>query len=188
MVAAGFERAAIAEFFEAPFAIAEVSEDGQGGCKFRAVFGGVAVDDLLLECAVEALDDAVGLRLADVGEARGEAVEAALPLEVIGGVLAAVVVAQLNAPGRAGLARAEDALHRLGDRLVSGEAVAALADVVPEQLAVQCSTVVNTHSQPSSLVHTFAPSVAQRTFGAKVRMRPSCALAGAATSRCGESR
>ena len=94
------------------------------------------MDDLLLECAVEAFDDAVDLGLADEGEAGDEAVEAAWPLEVLGEVLAAVVVAQLEAAGGVGQAGAEDSVHRLGEGFVGGEAVAALADVVTEQLAV----------------------------------------------------
>ena len=92
MVAAGFERAAIVEFLETPFAVVEIGEDGEGGGEFGPVFVGVAVDDLFLECAVEVFDHAVGLGLADEGEARGEAVEAALALEVIGEVLDAVIV------------------------------------------------------------------------------------------------
>ena len=53
VVAAGFERAAVAEFFETPFAVVEVGEGGEGGGEFLAVFVGAAVDDLFLEGAIE---------------------------------------------------------------------------------------------------------------------------------------
>jgi hypothetical protein len=136
VVAAGFERAAVAEFFQAPFAVVEVDEGGECGGEFRAVFVGVSVDDLLLEGAVEAFDDAVGLGLTDEGEAGSEAVKATLPLEVVGEVLAAVVVAEFDAAGDIGEGGTEDAHQCLGDRFVGGEAVAAFADMVAEQLAV----------------------------------------------------
>ena len=58
--------------------------------------------------------------------------KAALALEVVGEVLAAVIVTQLDAACRVGAGGAEDALHRLGDRLVGGEAVAVFANVVAE--------------------------------------------------------
>ena len=68
---AGFERARVAEFLESPFAVVGGDEGGDGGGEFGAMAVGVAVDDLLLEGAVEAFDDAVGLGLADEGEAGG---------------------------------------------------------------------------------------------------------------------
>jgi len=50
-----------------------------------------------LEITVEALDDAVGFGFAEQGEAWAKAVEAGVGLEVVGEVLGAVVVAQLDA-------------------------------------------------------------------------------------------
>ena len=60
-----------AEFFEAPVVIASVNEGGDGGAELGEVLGGAAGDDLLLEGAVEAFDDAVGLGFAGEGEAGG---------------------------------------------------------------------------------------------------------------------
>ena len=93
MVAASFQRTAVAQFLQAPLAVIQQGEGGYGCRQFGPVAVGVSVDDLLFDGAVEAFDHAVGLRLTDEGEARGKAVEAALPLEVVGEVLAAVVVA-----------------------------------------------------------------------------------------------
>jgi hypothetical protein len=90
---AGFEGALIAEFLEALCAVVGGDEGRNGGGEFGAVTVGASVDDLLFERAVEALDDAVGFRFADEGEAGREAVETALTLEPIGDVLAAVIVA-----------------------------------------------------------------------------------------------
>ena len=93
MVEVGFERAAVAQFLQAPFPVIQKGKGGYGCRQFCPVAVGVSVDDLLFDGAVEAFDYAVGLRLTDEGEARGKAVEAALPLEVVSEVLAAVVVA-----------------------------------------------------------------------------------------------
>jgi hypothetical protein len=94
------------------------------------------VDDLLLEGAVKAFDDAVGFGFADESETGREAVEAALALEVVGEILAAVIVAQFDALGGLGRGGAEDPRNGLGDRLVGGEAVANFADMVPEALGI----------------------------------------------------
>ena len=136
IIAAGFEGTFVTEFLKAPFAVVEEDEGGDSGGQFGAIAIGVAVDDLLLEGAVEAFDDAVGLGLADERETGREAVKAALALEVVGEVLAAVIVAQFDAAGGIGGAGAEDVGERLRDRLVGGEAIAALADVVTEALGV----------------------------------------------------
>ena len=55
-----------------------------------------------LEGAEEALDDAVGLRLGDEGEARGDAPELDLLLEVLGHEVGAVVMAQRETAGGVG--------------------------------------------------------------------------------------
>ena len=75
VVAAGFERAAKAEFSETPFTVQEGGEGGKGGGELLTIFVGVAMDDLLLQSAIEAFDDAMGLGLADLGEAGSEAEE-----------------------------------------------------------------------------------------------------------------
>ncbi len=66
----------VAEFFEAPVVVVNGDECGDGGPEFGEVFVGAAVDDLLLEGAVEAFDDSVGFGFAEQGEAGGKAVEA----------------------------------------------------------------------------------------------------------------
>jgi hypothetical protein len=130
MIAAGFDRAAIAKFFETPFAVVELDEGGECGREFVAVAVGATMDDLLLEGAVEAFDHTIGLGFADEGEAGSEAVEAALALEVIGEVLAAVVVSEFDAARDPCGAGAEDALQGLGDGLVGGEAISQFANVM----------------------------------------------------------
>ena len=65
MRAAGFEWALVTEFLEAPVAVVEDNEGGDGGGQFGAIAVSATVDDLLLEGAIEAFDDAVGLGLAD---------------------------------------------------------------------------------------------------------------------------
>ena len=117
MVAAGFERAPVAELFEAPVAVVYFDEGGDGRGQFGTVAVGPTVDDLLLEGAVEPLYHAVGLGFADEGEAGREPMVAALALEVVGQVLAAVVVAEFDAAGGIGGGAAEDAKDGLGDRL-----------------------------------------------------------------------
>ena len=92
---AGFERVFETELRKAPFAVIAVDEGRAGGGQLGAVAVGVAVADLFFEGAVEAFADAVGFRFAAEGEAGGEAVEAALALEVVGAVGAAVIVAVL---------------------------------------------------------------------------------------------
>lgn len=136
VIAAGFAQEAITEFSEAPFAVVEVREGGEGGNEFLAIFVGVAINELLLGGAIEAFDRAVDLEFADKGKAGGKAMEAVLPLEVGGEVLAAVVVAQLDIAGGVGLGGAKGAVYRLGDEFVGGEMVAARAGVAAEQLGV----------------------------------------------------
>lgn len=82
------------ELFEAPVAVIEVYERPQ---RIPEVVQGLldpALQHLLLEGAPEALDHAVGLGLADIGEALADPEVRQLRLEVLGGVLAAVVVPQ----------------------------------------------------------------------------------------------
>ena len=73
---------------------------------------------------------------ADESETGRKAVVAALALEVVGEILAAVIVAQFDAAGGLRRGRAEDARDGLGDRFVGGEAVADFADMVAEALGI----------------------------------------------------
>ena len=73
---AGFERAFETEFLEAPFTVIGVDEGRDGGGQLGAVAVGAAMDDLLLEGAVEAFAAAVGFGFADEGEAGGDDVTA----------------------------------------------------------------------------------------------------------------
>src|SRR5450756_1835498 len=120
-----------------PLLVVEVDEglDGLAQLGHRAV--DAAVDDLLFEGLEEAFGDAVGLRLLDESVARRDPPEAHLVAEVLGDVLRAVVHAQGEpAPGVR-----RDAAEVLGealrDRLQGGEAVAPLADVAADDLAVE---------------------------------------------------
>ena len=83
-----------------------LDEGGDGGAELGEVCVGATVDDLLLEGAVKALDDAVGLGFAEEGEAGDKAVEACVGLEEVGEVLGAVVVAQFDAAGGLEIGRA----------------------------------------------------------------------------------
>src|SRR5205085_10562754 len=125
----------VAEFFEAPVVVVEMDEGGDGGAELGEVLIGSAVDDLLLEGAVEALDDAVGLRFAQQGETGGKAMEAGVGLEEVGEILGAMVVAQLDA-ARGVLDAAEGGGDGLGERFPGGVAVADFADVPAQAFAV----------------------------------------------------
>src|SRR4051794_36435116 len=95
-----------------------------------------AMHDLLLEGAKEALDDAVGLGLADERVAGGHAPEADLVVEVFGEERAAMVVSQRHATGSAGADMAEDIPDRHADRLDGGVAIAAFADVPAQRFGI----------------------------------------------------
>src|SRR3954467_7308520 len=86
-----------------------------------------------LEGAEEALDDAVGLRLGDEGEARGDAPEPDLLLEVLGHEGGTMVMAQREAAGGAGAKSAAMLADRHGDGLGGFEARADLADMPAEE-------------------------------------------------------
>src|SRR5574337_281442 len=65
----------------------------RGDCRANVldILEDAAMDGLLLQGSVESLSHAIGLRLGDEGEARGEAPELDLVEEVIGRVLRAVI-------------------------------------------------------------------------------------------------
>lgn len=85
-----------------------------------------AEDDLLLDGPDEAPGDAVGLGLANEGEAGADAEEGELALEVVGPERAAVIGAQQDAAGGVGTDGAEDVLDRETERLGGGAAIAVL--------------------------------------------------------------
>ena len=66
---ARFERRAIRQLLEAPALIVAFDELGDGGAHLGEVSKDPAVDGLLLERAIPALDDPVGFRLFNEGEA-----------------------------------------------------------------------------------------------------------------------
>ena len=125
----------VAEFFETPVVVVDGEEGGDGGAEFGQILVSAAMADLFLEGAVEAFDDAVGFRFTEAGEAGDQAVAAAGGWEVVGEVLGAVVVAQLDAAGGAGHAAA-GAGEGLGQGFPGGEAVADFADGPAETFAV----------------------------------------------------
>ncbi len=112
--------------FETPMTVVAFLEFADRGTHLHDVAEDAAVDGLLLQRPVEALGDAVGLRLGTQGEARGDAPELDLVEEVVGGVLRAVVHAQGEAAPGAGAGGAELGQQALADRLKRGKAVADL--------------------------------------------------------------
>ena len=84
------------------------------------------MNGLFFQRPVEALGDAIRLRLGDEGEAWGDPPELDLVEEVVGRVLRAVIHTQRQAPTDIGTRAAEFAQQCLCDRLQSGEPVARL--------------------------------------------------------------
>ncbi len=80
--------------------IVALIERGDDATDLLEVFEDAAMDDLLLEHAVETFGDTVGLGLGDKGEAGSHAPEPDLVEEVVRGVLGAVVHAQGQAAPR----------------------------------------------------------------------------------------
>ena len=94
------------------------------------------MDDLFFDGSVEAFNHTVGFRFADEGEARREAVKAALALKPVGEILTAVIVMQFDCTGGVSGIGAEDTGDCLGNRFVGGKTVAVFSDVVAETLGV----------------------------------------------------
>ena len=61
----------LAEFFEAPVVVVAVDQGGDWGAELAELLVGGAVDDLLIEGAVEAFDADVGFGLTEQGETGG---------------------------------------------------------------------------------------------------------------------
>ena len=147
------------------------------------------MNDLFVEGAIEAFDDSVGFRLADEGEAGGEAVEAALALEVVGQILGAVIVAQFDAAGdiaggltgKCASPLGPPAHKRQSDRRACRR----------DGRGIRRSSARRRQRATASLGRRSTLSshrVAQRMLGASVVMRPSWALAATGMERCGESK
>lgn len=107
-------------------AIVTVLELDDSGTHFFDVPEDAAMNGLLLQRPVEALGDAVGLRLGDEGETRSDTPEPDLVEEVVGRVLRAVIHAQRQAEAGIGAGGAELGLEPLSNRLQRREAVAGL--------------------------------------------------------------
>lgn len=75
IITAGFERALVTELFEAPITVLGFDKGGNHSGEFVAVPIGAAVDNLLLEGAVEAFNKAVGFGFAQEGKIGIEAIE-----------------------------------------------------------------------------------------------------------------
>lgn len=96
----------------------------------------MAEHDLLLGASEEVLDHPVGLGFADDRQACGDAPQFDLPLEMVGPEVAAVIVAQLQATGGAGVGMTEALTHGHAKGLRRLEAGAAFVDMPTEQSGV----------------------------------------------------
>src|SRR5512134_817709 len=90
----GLGRASVAVLFQQPVLIVAIEVGPDGGADLFDVLVDASEDDLLLQRTDESLGDAVGLGLANEGEAGYHAEELQLLLEVFGHEGTAVVVAQ----------------------------------------------------------------------------------------------
>src|SRR5512144_3090851 len=90
----GLGRASVAVLFQQPVLIVAIEVGPDGGAHLFDVLVDASEHDLLLQRTDESLGDAVGLGLANKGEAGYHAEELQLLLEVLGHEGAAVVVAQ----------------------------------------------------------------------------------------------
>src|SRR5215213_2113442 len=133
---AGVERAAMAVLLDQPLRVVAGDEGADDVAHLVDGLEDAAVHDLLLQRAEEPLDDAVGFRFSDEGVARQHAPEPGLLLEVVGHEGAAVVVAEREAAGGAGVEMAELPADRHARRLGRLEAGAGLRHVPAEELRV----------------------------------------------------
>ena len=129
-------RASMAVLVDQPFGVVAGGEGADGVSDFVDGLEDTSVHDLLLKGSEQALDDAIGLRLSDEGVARGDAPGADLFLESVRHEVAAVIMAQRQAAGCAGVDAAELVSHRHADGLKSFEAGPALGDMPTEQFGV----------------------------------------------------
>jgi hypothetical protein len=104
----GLGRASVAVLFQQPVLIVAIEVGPDGGADLFDVLVDASKDDLLLQRTDESLGDAVGLGLANEGEAGRHAEELQLVLEVLGHEGTAVVVAQRHPSRGIGADGAED--------------------------------------------------------------------------------
>src|SRR5271165_6712164 len=96
-------RASVAVLLDQPFGVVTGGEGADGVSDFVDGLEDTSVHDLLLEGSEQALDDAIGLRLSDEGVAWRDAPGADLFLESVRHEVAAVIMAQRQAAGGAGV-------------------------------------------------------------------------------------
>src|SRR5271166_146201 len=100
-------RASVAILLDQPFGVVTGGEGADGVSDFVDGLEDTSVHDLLLEGSEQALDDAIGLRLSNEGVAWRDAPGADLFLESVRHEVAAVIMAQRQAAGGAGVDAAE---------------------------------------------------------------------------------
>ena len=103
---ARFERRAVRQLLEAPALVVAFDELGDGRAHLGEVSKDPAVDGLLLERAIPTLDDAVGFRFFNEGEAGVDAPVPKLIEEVVRQILAGVIHPQRQPAGHVRLDRA----------------------------------------------------------------------------------
>src|SRR5512144_202908 len=183
-----FGRASVAVLFQQPVLIVAIEVGPDGGADLLDVLEDASENDLLLQRTDESLGDAVGLGLADEGEAGRHPEELQLVLEVLGHEGTAVVVAQRHPSRGIGADGAEDLADGERQRRGGGVAIALFGDVPAETLGVPVLATMNSVTLPSLTVGTTAPSAPHMTFGASVVIEPSWSFAGRGGRRCGERR
>ena len=162
-------------------------ERGDGEAPFLDVSKDAAVNGLFLERAVEALGDAVGLRLSNEGEAWRDAPELDLVEEVVGGVLRAIVHAQGQAASGIGAGGAELCLETLGNWLQGREAVADLGGMDADAAGIE---MIDGREYPDPV---FIDGLDADAIGAPISLGrcmarvPSCSTGAPCGRRCGES-
>ena len=112
-----------------PLVILAAHEQADDIPQFVEVPVNTAMDDLFFERAVAPLDDAVALRLGDVGIGRCDAPALDLVGEVVRQLLGAVIHTQGKPNGGAGGGEAIEPRQPHSDRLQGGKAVTLLAHV-----------------------------------------------------------
>src|SRR5512144_2898756 len=131
-----FGGTSVAVLFQQPVLVVAIEVDPDGGADVFDVLEDAAEDDLLLQRADEALGNAVGLGLADEGEAGRHAEEGQLVLEVPGHEGTAVVVTHQHPACGIGADGSEDLADGQRQRLGGGATVAVLGDMPAETLGV----------------------------------------------------
>ena len=160
----GLDWGLVAEFFEAPVVVVKVDEGGDGGAE---PLGPEPAEGLGAKPWKRALDWKKSVRYWEPWSWRSSMPRAA--------------------PGTPGTPpRVPARAWARGSQAAKRSPV--LQTCQPRHSPFQCSRSHSalslpkgskSQTQPSSVVRILAPSVAQRTLGASVMMRPSCALAGA---------